>query len=135
MSCPDQFMIDEIVEHAKSAQKKWAKTPASARSKILREAARILESKNDEIALIETIDTGRPIRETSVVDIISSVDCLNFIASQVETLATRYQDLGNEQFFFTLNKPIGVCLGIGLGTIQFKSRLGRRHLPWRWAMR
>ena len=113
VSTPDHFLIDEVIEYAKKAQKKWSNTPLKNRANILRTAASILEEWNDEIALIETIDTGRPIRETQYVDIVSSVDCLNHMASLIETRSTRYQDLGDGQFFFTVNKPLGVCLGIG----------------------
>ena len=113
VSTPDHLLIEEIIDSSKKAQKKWADYSPKKRAKILRKAAFILEELNDEIALIETIDTGRPIRETKNVDIVSSVDCLNYMASQIETLSTRHQNIGDNQFFFTINKPIGVCLGIG----------------------
>ena len=113
VSTPDNFLIEEAIESAEKAQKEWANYSAKKRAKILRKAAHHLEELNDEIALIETIDTGRPIRETSCVDIVSSVDCLNYMASQIETLGSRHQNLGDNQFFFTNNKPLGVCLGIG----------------------
>ncbi|MGX8894963.1 aldehyde dehydrogenase family protein, partial [Enterobacter cloacae] len=53
--------INWAVESAKQGQKIWAAMPAMARSRILRRAVDILRERNDEIAHLETLDTGKPL--------------------------------------------------------------------------
>src|SRR5262245_27238111 len=51
----------------------WSRLPVAARAKTLREIADILESHTDELARLESIDTGKPIREALAADIPRSV--------------------------------------------------------------
>lgn len=63
--------VDQAVAAARSAFDSWSQTPAAERGKILRRAADLLRERNAEIAGLETLDTGKPIAETSVVDVIT----------------------------------------------------------------
>jgi betaine-aldehyde dehydrogenase len=105
--------VDAAVERAQEAQRKWAATPASARGRILRRAAEILRSRNDELALLETRDTGKPIQETRVVDVVSGAECLEYFAALVASLAGEHIDLGPQAFGYTRREPLGVVAGIG----------------------
>lgn len=105
--------IERAVKSAKSAQAKWAQMPFKERAQILRRTSVLLREKNDELALIETGDTGRPLRETKEVDIVSAADCLDYIASLIEVRSSRHIPLGQEAFAYTLEQPLGICLGIG----------------------
>lgn len=50
---------------------------AMERSRILRRAVDILRERNDELARLETLDTGKAYSETSTVDIVTGADVLN----------------------------------------------------------
>ncbi len=104
--------VNHAVLIAQNAFLPWANTPATERAKILRKAAEILRSRNDELALQETLDTGRTISETSVVDVISGAESLEFYASIAETYTNQHINIPNA---FALSKrvPLGVCAGIG----------------------
>jgi len=62
--------VDKAVNSATEAYKKiWSKMPASERGKYLYRIARILQERSREFAVLETMDNGKPIRETRDVDI------------------------------------------------------------------
>ncbi len=62
--------VDKAVNSATDAYKKiWSKMPASERGKYLYRIARILQERSREFAVLETMDNGKPIRETRDVDI------------------------------------------------------------------
>jgi aldehyde dehydrogenase (NAD+) len=62
--------VDKAVKSASNAyQKYWAKMPAAERGKYLYRIARILQEKARELAVIESIDGGKPIRESRDIDV------------------------------------------------------------------
>ena len=62
--------VDKAVKAARNAyDKSWSKMPAAERGKYLFRIARILQEKAREIAIIESIDGGKPIRESRDIDI------------------------------------------------------------------
>lgn len=60
---------------------------AVERARILRRAVDILRARNDELARLETLDTGKAFSETSTVDIVTGADVLEYYAG----LATAIQ--------------------------------------------
>jgi betaine-aldehyde dehydrogenase len=105
--------IDAAVAKARAAQKKWAAMTGTERGRILRRAADILRARNNELAELETRDTGKPIQETSVVDIISGADCFEYFAGVAPTISGEHLDLGRQAFGYTRREALGVVAGIG----------------------
>jgi betaine-aldehyde dehydrogenase len=83
------------------------------RARVLRRAAEILRSRNQELAELETRDTGKPIQETRVVDVASGADCFEYFAGLVQSLSGEHIDLGIQAFGYTRREPLGVVAGIG----------------------
>ena len=69
----DDHLVDVAVASARAAFAAWSATPAAERGAILRRAAALLRDRNQELAELETLDTGKAIQETSVIDVISGV--------------------------------------------------------------
>ncbi|HUN27962.1 MAG TPA: betaine-aldehyde dehydrogenase [Steroidobacteraceae bacterium] len=109
----DAAAIDRAVARARSAQRDWASLPGAARARVLRRAADLLRGRNLELARLETRDTGKPIQETSVVDVASGADCFEYFAAVAATLAGDHVDLGRDAFGYTRREPLGVTAGIG----------------------
>ena len=105
--------VAAAVARAAAAQKEWASLPGAARGRILRRAADILRARNLELAVLETRDTGKPIQETSAVDVLSGADCLEYYAGLAAGLAGEHLDLGPQAFGYTRREPLGVVAGIG----------------------
>ncbi len=104
--------VDAAVDAAQRAQTAWAATAPVERGRILRRAARILRDRRDEIARVETLDTGRPIAETPEADVDSAADCLEFFGGIAAGVRGEHIDLGGP-FAYTKREPLGVCGGIG----------------------
>jgi betaine-aldehyde dehydrogenase len=107
-----QATVDMAVEAAKTAQPAWAALKPVERGRILRRAADIVRSRNDLIARTETLDTGRAIQETSVVDAVCVADALEYYGGVISGYNGEYIDLGGP-FAYTRREALGVCLGIG----------------------
>lgn len=105
--------VDAAVAAAKAAQPAWAARTGAERGRILRQAAALLRERNAELALLETRDTGKPIQETSAVDVLSGADCLDYFAGLAAGLAGEHIDLGPAAFGYTRREPLGVVAGIG----------------------
>jgi betaine-aldehyde dehydrogenase len=105
--------IDAAVVAASAAQARWGVLPGAERAKILRRAAHLLRERNQELAELETRDTGKPIQETRVVDVASGADCLEYFAGLAQSLSGEHIDLGPAAFGYTRREPLGVVAGIG----------------------
>jgi betaine-aldehyde dehydrogenase len=108
---PEQ--VETAVAKAKAAQKKWAALSGAARGRILQRAAHMLRERNDELAELETRNTGKPIQETRAVDVLSGAECLEYYAGLAAGIAGEHLDLGPEAFGYTRREPLGVVAGIG----------------------
>ncbi|PWC22173.1 betaine-aldehyde dehydrogenase [Brenneria roseae subsp. roseae] len=108
-----QADVDNAVAAAIAGQKIWAAMTAMERSRILRRAVDILRERNDELALIETHDTGKPLSETRQVDIVTGADVLEYYAGLIPMLEGQQIPLRESAFIYTRREPLGVIAGIG----------------------
>jgi betaine-aldehyde dehydrogenase len=105
--------VDAAVRAAQKAQAGWGAMTGTERARVLRRAADILRSRNQELAELETRDTGKPIQETRVVDVASGADCFEYFAGLVQSLSGEHIDLGSQAFGYTRREPLGLVAGIG----------------------
>ena len=105
--------VDAAVARASVAQKQWTRLTGTERGRVLRRAVEMLRARNDELARLETLDTGKPIQETSVVDVVSGADCIEYFAGVAPTITGEHVDLGPAAFGYTRREPLGVTAGIG----------------------
>ncbi len=108
-----QADIDKAVETARCGQQVWAAMSGAARGRILSKAVEILRLRNDELAELEVKDTGKPLQEANCVDIHTGADVIEYYAGLAGKIEGTYQDLGEGNFFYTRQEPLGVCAGIG----------------------
>jgi betaine-aldehyde dehydrogenase len=109
-------VVEQALVSAKKSQIDWARKTPSERGRILIEAARILKNKTHYVAELEAVDTSRPIGETSMVDVKSATDCLEYFGGSVASQQvgeTHRCGPGPESFTYTLREPLGVTVGIG----------------------
>jgi betaine-aldehyde dehydrogenase len=108
--------VDAAIKSAEEAFDQWSRrTPAIARARILLKAVLLLRERNDEIALIETRDTGKPFSETSTVDVVTGADVLEYFANLVGGggLNGETAQLREDAWIYTNKEALGVCAGIG----------------------
>lgn len=105
-------VIEAAIAGAEAAQKAWAATRPVERARILRRAVDLIRERNQELSELETLDTGKPIQETSVADWPSGADALEYFAGLAPTVTGETVQLGGD-FVYTIREPLGVCVGIG----------------------
>ncbi|MBL8672323.1 MAG: betaine-aldehyde dehydrogenase, partial [Alphaproteobacteria bacterium] len=105
--------VERAVAAARDGQRAWAALSGTERGRVLLRAAALLRARNEELAELETRDTGKPIQETRVVDVVSGADCLEWFAGLAAGIAGEHIDLGASAFAYTRREPLGVVAGIG----------------------
>ena len=97
----DKSDIDAAVRSARAAYTKiWSKMPAKERGKYLYRIARIMQERAREFAVVETLDNGKPIRESRDTDIPLAAAHFFYHAGWADKL--EYAGFGNKP------KPLGV---------------------------
>ncbi len=96
--------INTAVLAAKKALPKWSKLTGSVRAKYLYRIARRIQERSRELAILETIDGGKPIKESRDVDLPLAAQHFFYYAGWADKL--RYAFPGVEA------KPVGVCAQI-----------------------
>jgi aldehyde dehydrogenase (NAD+) len=70
IACADEGDVDRAVAAARAAfERVWGQMPGSERAKYLYRIARIIQERSRELAVLESIDNGKPIRESRDVDV------------------------------------------------------------------
>ena len=105
--------VDAAIAAAQLGQQVWASMTAMQRSRILRRAVEILRARNDDLALLETLDTGKAISETRYVDIVTGADVLEYYAGLIPAMEGSQIPLRETAFVYTRREPLGVVAGIG----------------------
>ncbi|MFK7873791.1 MAG: betaine-aldehyde dehydrogenase [Oligoflexales bacterium] len=111
--------LDEAVQGATKGQKQWAALLPSERSRVLHKAALLIRERNSELAMIDVLDTGKPIQEADAVDICSGADAVEYFASATATMKGDFYTLG-QQYSYTEREPLGVVAGIGAWNYPFQ---------------
>jgi betaine-aldehyde dehydrogenase len=105
--------VDRAAASAQAGQRVWAGYTAMQRSRVLRRAVELLRERNDELADLETLDTGKPVSETRFVDIVTGADVLEYYAGLAPSIEGMQVPLRDSSFVYTRREPLGVVAGIG----------------------
>jgi aldehyde dehydrogenase (NAD+) len=93
--------VDAAVAAARRAQRTWSRRPGVERAKFLYRIARTIQERARELAVLETIDNGKPIKETRDVDLPLVAAHFFYYAGWADKLA--YAGYGGDP------QPVGVC--------------------------
>jgi len=108
----DEQVKEQAIASAKRGFAAWSAMSAMERSRILLKAVELLRERNDELAKIEVLDTGKPWQEASVVDVLSGADSIEFFAGLAPGVEGNQQSVDGD-FYYTRREPLGICAGIG----------------------
>lgn len=100
--------VDDAVKAAWVAFPAWKKTSTTERAAILLKIADIIDANRDFLAMIETLDNGKPIRETTNIDIPLSSDHFRYFAGVIRSEEGSAVMLDDNTMSIILNEPIGV---------------------------
>lgn len=113
MTFATEAQVNEAVACAAKAQKAWAAKSAAERGRILNRAVAILHERNDELAKLETENTGKALSETLTVDIVTGAEVLEYYAGLAPMIEGKQIPLSEDSFVYTRREPLGVVGSIG----------------------
>ena len=108
----DEKIKAQAIASAQRGFATWSAMSATQRNRILLKAVALLRERNDELAKIEVLDTGKPWQEASVVDVESGADSIEFFAGLAPGIEGNQQSVDGD-FYYTRREPLGICAGIG----------------------
>lgn len=100
--------VDDAVKAAWSAFSTWKKTSPAERAAILLKIADIIDVNKEYLAMIETLDNGKPIRETMNIDIPMGSDHFRYFAGVIRSEEGSASMINDNTLSIILNEPIGV---------------------------
>lgn len=100
--------VNLAVDSAWSAFKTWKNVDVKERARILLKIADIIEENTEHLAMVESLDNGKPIRETMAVDIPFAVEHFRYFAGVILSEEGSSKMLDNDTLSLILREPIGV---------------------------
>ena len=105
----DAADIDLAVRAARAAfDGPWAKLSAAERGKMLWRLGDLMLKNLDDLSRLETLDAGKPIGETSRIDIPYAADCFHYYAGAATKIEGATIPVSGPFFNYTIREPIGV---------------------------
>ena len=100
--------VDKAVQAAWAAFPEWKKTSLAERSALLLKIADLIDENKDKLALIETMDNGKPLRETMNADVPLASDHFRYFAGVLRAEEGTATFIDDETVSIVINEPIGV---------------------------
>lgn len=107
----DAADIDLAVKAARKAFESgpWPKMDARDRGRLLNRLADLIEENFDELAALETLDNGKPIRDARAADLPLTIDCFRYYAGWSDKIHGDTIPVRGNYFCYTRREPVGVC--------------------------
>lgn len=102
--------IDAAVAAARAAfiESRWAGKPPAARKKTLLRFAELILAARDELALLETLDMGKPIQYAQSVDVPAAARCIAWYAEAIDKVYDEIAPTGANALALIQREPMGV---------------------------
>ncbi|HXR20684.1 MAG TPA: aldehyde dehydrogenase [Steroidobacteraceae bacterium] len=106
----DAADVDLAVAAARESfeRREWADQPPAARKRVLLRFAELIEAATAELALLETLDVGKPIRDSLSVDVPATVRCLRWYAEAIDKRYDEVAPTGADTLALVTREPVGV---------------------------
>jgi aldehyde dehydrogenase len=100
--------IELALDAAHAAKDKWGTTSPADRARVLNKIADRMEEKLDLLATIETIDNGKPIRETKAADLPLAIDHFRYFAGCLRAQEGSLSEIDHDTVAYHFHEPLGV---------------------------
>ncbi|WP_442762461.1 aldehyde dehydrogenase family protein, partial [Malikia spinosa] len=100
--------VELALDAAHAAADAWGKTPAAERANLLLKIADRLEANLELLAYAETVDNGKPIRETLNADIPLTIDHFRYFAGCVRAQEGALSNIDDNTVAYHIQEPLGV---------------------------
>ena len=100
--------VDDAVQAAWQAWETWKDISPQERSAMLLKIADLIDENAEKLAMVETLDNGKPIRETLAIDVPLSSDHFRYFAGAIRTSEGEAVMIDKDTMSITLREPVGV---------------------------
>jgi acyl-CoA reductase-like NAD-dependent aldehyde dehydrogenase len=100
--------VDLAVAAAKRAFPGWAATPGAERGRLLLKLADRIEACSDELAHLESLDTGHPVRDSRILDVPRTAACFRYFGGIADKIEGKVIPVDAGFLNYVQRKPIGV---------------------------
>ncbi|MGE0279834.1 MAG: aldehyde dehydrogenase [Rhizobiaceae bacterium] len=100
--------IEAALDAAHKAKDAWGRTPPAQRALILNRIADRMEENLDLLALAETWDNGKPIRETTAADVPLAIDHFRYFAGVLRGQEGTLSEIDHDTVAYHFHEPLGV---------------------------
>ncbi len=100
--------IEKALDAAHAAKAAWAKTSPAERSRALNKIADRMEERLHVLAMVETLDNGKPIRETQAADIPLAIDHFRYFAGCIRAQEGSICEIDHTTYAYHFHEPLGV---------------------------
>ena len=106
----DSEDINRAVISARAVFRKggWSQQPPAARKAVLLRLAQLIREHVDELALLETLDVGKPISDSLKVDIPAAARCVQWYAEAIDKVYDQIAPTGPDALALITREPLGV---------------------------
>ncbi|MGH8865684.1 MAG: aldehyde dehydrogenase family protein, partial [Burkholderiales bacterium] len=100
--------IDRAVEAARKAFPAWSKMAAADRGRVLLKLADAIEANADELARLESLDTGHPLRDTRGLDVVRTAVTFRYFGGMADKFQGSVVPVEQGFLNYVLREPVGV---------------------------
>lgn len=102
--------VDAAAKAARKAleQGPWSRMDARDRGRLMNKLADLIEAEADELAALESLDNGKPIRDAKAADIPLVIDTLRYYAGYADKIHGQTIPIRGNYFCYTRKEPVGV---------------------------
>ncbi len=106
----DKEDVDKAVNAARTAFEdgRWAGFKPGERKAIIRKFTGLMMDNLDDLAVLETLDSGKPIHDTYQVDVPETAECIEWHAEGADKLFDKITQAGPDHVSMVIREPIGV---------------------------
>src|SRR5580700_7753696 len=104
----DASDIEAALDAAHAAKEAWGRTSPAERAQILNKIADRIEANLNLLAHVETIDNGKPIRETMAADLPLAVDHFRYFAACIRAQEGSVAEIDETTIAYHFHEPLGV---------------------------
>ncbi len=100
--------VERALDAAHAAKDAWGRTSAAERANLLNRIAQVMEDNLPLLALAETWDNGKPIRETTAADLPLAVDHFRYFAGCIRAQEGGISEIDPDTVAYHFHEPLGV---------------------------
>ena len=100
--------VDKAVQAAQRAFPAWSRMPAADRGRILLKLADLIEANAEDLARLESLDTGHPLRDSRNLDVPRTAGCFRYFGGMADKFQGETIPVEAGFLNYTLREPLGV---------------------------